>query len=98
MFFKNLWDTVKPIIDAVGGVFGNDNGLSATSEDDPARMDVGNELYAPNAAQEESRQMQLTQGRGTITVKSEDGTPLEVDSGNMNETGRDMHSLGRDGA
>ena len=72
------------------------------SEDTPEevqnRLDQARQRLAPNAAQEGSVQARLIQGRGTITVKSEDGTPLEVDNGNMNDTGWDMHSLGRDGA
>ncbi|MCK4820542.1 phage tail tape measure protein [bacterium] len=73
-------------------------GDEPTEEQKQAGADRGYRGYAPNAAQEESRQMQITRGRGTITVKSEDGTPLEVDSGNMNDTGWDMQTLGRDGA
>lgn len=52
---------------------------------------------APNAAEEQSKQAQILKGEGTITVKAEDGTTAEVDTGTMGGTGWDMAALGKDG-
>ena len=68
-------------------------------EERQERRNRGRLRLAPNAQEEESRQEQAisgSRGRGTITVKSEDGTPLEVDNGTMAETGWDMQDLGKE--
>lgn len=65
---------------------------------DPRRVRQQQRLeLSANAAEEQSKQAQILQGEGTITVKAEDGTTAEVDSGNMGGTGWDMQALGKDG-
>lgn len=69
-----------------------------TMETDRRAAEIQNRYaLAPNGQKAESEQTRAVMGAGTITVRAEEGTAANIDSGNMDQTGWDMTSLGKDG-